>query len=167
MTISDTNDMSTARLDQNHCHEILLLTWPSNDVPKRSQFQNHWRCSYRQRTEWPDRCVIWMCSKQIPSYVCLCMQRTPDIASICLRSCRPLLCPTCTCMSSRYLQDYYWWNHGLDQRPLSHVYYPMVQWPSRSKQDGNRPVTLQPVKMAELSLSSPQIGSVMKGKNGL
>ena len=90
----------------------MLLSISAIFSPKRSQFQNHWRCFYRQRTEWPDRCVVWMRSKQILSYICLCMQRTPDIALICLRSCRPLLRPTCTCMSPRYQQDYYWWRQS-------------------------------------------------------
>ena len=72
----------------------------------------------RLRLAWPVRCINR--SKPILSYIRF-MQRPPDIASMCLRRRRPWLRPACTSMSPRYPQDYYWWNHELDWRPLSHV----------------------------------------------
>ena len=48
-------------------------------------------------------------------------KRSPDIASMGFRWSRPWFCASCTRMSPRYSQNYHWWNHELDRRPLSHV----------------------------------------------
>ena len=95
----------------------------SNDIPMRSQCHNWWMHFYR-RTEWHDWCVIWIDSKPILSHPFV--QRSPVIASMCLRRRRSWLRPTCTCMSPRYPQNYYWWHHELDRRRISHNQCSMV-----------------------------------------
>ena len=119
----------------------MLLSISAIFSPKRSQFQNHWRYFYRQRTDGLTGAL----------YECVVN--------------RYFLTSVYSCKGLQILHWYVWdraAHYSAQHAPVCH--------PDTSKTiigDGNRPVTLQPVKMAELSLSSPQIGSVMKGKNGL